>query len=109
MIGVDGAAAVMDKDVYDHCHDLCNGPRELIVKLLDKVIPPAELAVSSFHGGENFRSEEHEVKPSLRKNVNFRALVAQAELQYPEETSSAQFQTKLRTSFNSKCRKIDLI
>ena len=104
MIGMTGVATVMDKDIYDRLYHLSKDAKDLIIKLLDRVFTIEELASSNFHGGEVF-SPVRVTKAALRKHATFRALVAQAELQYPGETTCAGFGVDLRDSVNNKCRK----
>ncbi|XP_063956425.1 atherin-like [Lytechinus pictus] len=95
----------IDRSVYERCYAACTGPKDLIVKLLDKVFTPEELARSNFYGGEVFNGRLA-TKEALCSKPAFRALVAQAGIQFPGTTTSSRFQREVRIATNNRCRRI---
>ena len=98
-IGSQEANVMMSKANYLKAYDSVRDGKELALKLMAVLFTKEELSASNFNG-----SVEHG-KACLRSNYRFRAIVAQAELQYPGSTSTEEAQRLLRNAVNGKCRK----
>ncbi|XP_041473090.1 uncharacterized protein LOC121422245 isoform X2 [Lytechinus variegatus] len=107
MIGVPGSSWVMAKSEYNEAFDKSSSAKELILKLMGKVLTREELARSNFYGGKVYNGKQMVTKESLSERISFQAIVAQAELVYPGGTSTQAFQRDIRIAVNSRCRRAD--
>ncbi len=96
----------MDKDIYDEVFERVSSAKDFILKMMTKLFKDEDLARSNYHGGPVLCKNGAVTKIALKHDPIFKAIMAQSNLEFPDELSSSSGKKGMRDAVNGKCRKI---
>ncbi|XP_071823771.1 uncharacterized protein [Apostichopus japonicus] len=80
--------------------------KDYVLKLMSLCFESHELASTNYCGGRTICGSSIKMKGALKDNVKFKAILAQAEKDFPNCTTGHSFKV-IKNAVNNKCRKMD--
>ena len=105
LIGNSVAAHIVPRASYFEAFHRAKSSQNFVLRLLGVVYSPQELARSSFYGGTNTYRGTRTTKEPLYTKIAFRAILVQAQIDFPGFYQTEKSQTDLRDAVNAKCRR----